>query len=73
MDCCTPTMCGEGYFPHKHHGLLYTHDVRGDRICVYVYVYLCNVCVGGAGGEGAGAGVVREFVYMHVTMDVRIY
>ena len=41
------------------------------RICVYVYAYLCNVCVRGAGG--GGGGVVRAFVYMHVTMDVRIY
>ena len=46
------------------------------RICMYVYAYLCNVCVGGAergGGGVGGAGVVRAFVYMHVTMDVRIY
>ena len=42
------------------------------RICVYVYAYLCNVCVWGA-GEGGGAGVVRAFVCIHVTMDVRIY
>ena len=38
------------------------------RICVYVYAYLCNVCVWGVGG-GEEVGVV----YMHVTMDVRIY
>ena len=44
------------------------------RICVYVHAYLCNVCVGGVGGGGGGgAGVVRAFVYMHVTMDVRMY
>ena len=45
------------------------------RICVYVYAHLCNVCVWGAGeeGGGGGAGVVRAFVYIHVTMDVRIY
>ena len=39
----------------------------GVRICVYVY--LCN----GEGGVGRGGGIVRAFVYMHVTMDVRIY
>ena len=27
----------------------------------------------GVGGGGGAAGVVREFVYIHVTMDVRIY
>ena len=46
------------------------------RICVYVYAYLFSVCgMGGArrGGGGWRAGVVRAFVYMHVTMDVRIY
>ena len=40
------------------------------RICVYVYAYLCNVCVWGARG---GGGIVRAFIYIHVTMDVRIY
>ena len=39
--------------------------------CACAYEYAC-MCVG-SGGGGGGAGVVRAFVYMHVTMDVRIY
>ena len=47
----------------------------------YEYVFMCTriyvMCVcgerGEKGGGGGGAGVVRAFVCMHVTMDVRIY
>ena len=42
------------------------------RTNIYVYAYLCSVCVC-VGGGGGVEGVVRAFVYMHVTMDVRIY
>ena len=48
----------------------YTYMLLWIRICVYVCTHLCNVCVWGA---GEGAGVVRAFVYIHVTMDVCIY
>ena len=44
----------------------------------YEYVCMCTriyvMCVWGEqGGGGGGMGIVRAFVYMHVTMDVRIY
>ena len=43
----------------------------------YEYVCMCTriyvMCVWGERGKGGGAGVVRAFVYIHVTMDVCIY
>ena len=41
-------------------------------MCTRIYV-MCEWGERGRRGGGGGAGVVRAFVYIHVTMDVRIY
>ena len=45
-----------------------------EYVCMCTRIYVMYVCVWGAGRGGGGReGVVRAFVYIHVTMDVRIY
>ena len=47
-----------------------------EYVCTCTCIYVMCVCEeqgGGGGGAEGGAGVVRAFVYIRVTMDVRTY
>ena len=45
--------------------------VGTNYVCMCTRIYV--MCVWEVGGGGGGGGVVRAIVYMHVTMDVRIF